>query len=537
MMGQRDRTAETDPQRSEAPAIWRWLFAGFAAIAYFYVVPYYPQVNNPNENIRLYMTAALVEDHSYQIDTIRKRWGWTNDAAEYEGRHYSVKAPGTSFLGLPAYFAYYQYCEYRGIELDRSFALWLCRVTASAIPCFAFALWFAFWLRRRGISEGVALLAAASVAIGSNYYAYALMFVSHSICAASAFVGFALLYDQETGLRQGKWAAFAAGIFVAGATFFEYPGVIVSFVLSLYAVYVYRANLRSLVPYVVGAAIPALLMMHFQWRCFGSPFRPGHHFVETKAFRAAHAQGFFGANEFHADAAWKLLVHPYYGLFFFTPLAILGVYAVGRALKERPSRASTLAVLTSSLLLYFMICLMNNWDGGWSIGPRYLVTLVPFAVYLAALGADRLLAADARGRFVSPAMVLGLAGFSFVVSGIAGGFYPHVPPEITWPIPQLYEPIIRSGLVPPNLGNFAGLSGAVSMIPWWLAILGIFLLVSARLVGDRKRALLHVIGGAAIAATALGAYVASSPPMTKPGADMLELVTSHWASDLANLQQ
>ena len=76
------------------------------AFAYLYVFPYQPRINNPNENVRLYMTAALAEQGTYVIDDYRARWGWVNDCAVRDGHAYSVKAPATSFLGVPAYWLY-----------------------------------------------------------------------------------------------------------------------------------------------------------------------------------------------------------------------------------------------------------------------------------------------------------------------------------------------------------------------------------------------------------------------------------------------
>src|SRR5687767_7718645 len=77
------------------------------ACAYLYVFPYQWRLNNPNENVRFYMTAALVEEGRYEIDGMRKRWGWVNDAAIHGGHVYSVKAPGASLLAVPGYALYH----------------------------------------------------------------------------------------------------------------------------------------------------------------------------------------------------------------------------------------------------------------------------------------------------------------------------------------------------------------------------------------------------------------------------------------------
>src|SRR4051794_30863954 len=74
------------------------------ALIYLWVFPYHSRVNNPNENVRVFMTVALVDDHTFAINRIEGDWGYTNDKAVRSGKLYSSKAPGTSYLGVPAYW-------------------------------------------------------------------------------------------------------------------------------------------------------------------------------------------------------------------------------------------------------------------------------------------------------------------------------------------------------------------------------------------------------------------------------------------------
>ena len=50
------------------PLLCRHMAWLLVTLAYLYVFPYYERINNPNENVRVYMTMAVVEDHSFQID-------------------------------------------------------------------------------------------------------------------------------------------------------------------------------------------------------------------------------------------------------------------------------------------------------------------------------------------------------------------------------------------------------------------------------------------------------------------------------------
>jgi len=109
-----------------------WLLV---TVAYLFVFPYYERINNPNENVRIWMTRAIVAHHVLNIDQVSREWGWVNDKAT-TGKHlYSSKAPGTSFLGVPVLFAETQL--HRLIRLPpptkRQTTLWL-RVFSVELP-------------------------------------------------------------------------------------------------------------------------------------------------------------------------------------------------------------------------------------------------------------------------------------------------------------------------------------------------------------------------------------------------------------------
>jgi hypothetical protein len=109
---------------------------GLCCAAYLVASPYFERLNNPNENVRFFMTAAIVDDHTFAIDHVRELWGWVNDAAIYGGHAYSVKAPGTSYLGVPAYWLYRTWCNRTGHAFDRTTALWMSRLNCG-VPIYA----------------------------------------------------------------------------------------------------------------------------------------------------------------------------------------------------------------------------------------------------------------------------------------------------------------------------------------------------------------------------------------------------------------
>ena len=69
---------------------------GLCCAAYLVASPYFERLNNPNENVRVWATRAIVAHHVLNIDEVEREWGWVNDKAKNEHHVYSGKAPGAS---------------------------------------------------------------------------------------------------------------------------------------------------------------------------------------------------------------------------------------------------------------------------------------------------------------------------------------------------------------------------------------------------------------------------------------------------------
>jgi hypothetical protein len=505
-----------------------WTAIAICALAYLYPFPYHPQVNNPNENVRFFMTAAIVDEGTYAIDAIRARWGWVNDAAIYEGRVYSVKAPGTSLLGVPGYWLYRRWTEIRGVRFDRTTALWIVRMTASALPMLVFLFFFHRWLGAHGGPPVVRDAITISIALGSLLYAYAIMFVSHATSAGAAFGAFMILERARRWRRLDHRAALVAGFLAAGTTALEYPGFVASVLLCIYALFCLRP-LSRIVSFAAGAAIPTAAVLHFHWRAFGNPLTPGHRHLEYPQFRELANQGFFGASEFSTEAAGSLLFHLGYGLFPLTPILALAFLGFPALIARRRTRVDALFALAIPLATFVLICMMNNWRGGWTVGPRYLALVVPFLGW-AALEGGRLLARTAP--LITGAFAIGATATALLASGAVSAYYPHVPEAFTRPLPQLVRPLVRHDFAPLNAGSWLAerlggeLRGTASMVPLMLlALLALgWIAWSERRLTHR---LLLLIGAAFFGSTLLGPMVAEDP--TAGGvSDALAYVVRYW---------
>ena len=67
------------------------LFFVLVALPMFLVFPYNQATNNPNENVRTYMTMSIVENHTFCIDKVLTNGAWRPDGLAVVVRGYTAQ--------------------------------------------------------------------------------------------------------------------------------------------------------------------------------------------------------------------------------------------------------------------------------------------------------------------------------------------------------------------------------------------------------------------------------------------------------------
>lgn len=474
------------------------LFFALCVLPMFLVFPYWAQMNNPNENVRTYMTMGIVEHRTFCIDKLVERFGWTNDMARVPGplghpvtpeqaaafgiaeaHYFSVKAPATSYAGVPVYWLFsraiaplagHHFPDAHSKPDDISWWLksttWALRLGAIQLPCFLFLIFFERWLRGITPDTTLRLAAVAATAFGTNYLAYVQMFASHATFAVAAFTSFAITEREwrtrrlSEHRRPGK--AFLAGFFAAWATHLEYHALPVSLILALFAAFVFWRP-KNLALVTLGGLLHAGGMTFFQWRAYGNPLTPGHKMVENAQFAAEHHEGLFGIKMPTLDAFGSLSVSPAFGFFGMSPYMWLGLLAipfglfVARGLRHerKVRRVSTVVWLLAMLSLWTIMSGAIEWRAGWTIGPRYLGAAPPFFAFGATCALEQLSRSGLRNVWRGLAAGLALAGVLSV--GYVSLVINTLPPQqITRPLVQFAWPLTRVGFVPHHVGEWLG---------------------------------------------------------------------------------
>jgi hypothetical protein len=518
----------------------RMALAAAIAFLYLYPFPYFEGIRSANELPRVYLTMAMVEEGTFAIDTGVKRWGSTADVSPSGGHHYSNKAPGSSMLAIPGYLI--ARAAARGAEPSLAAMTWASRITTGVIPTLLFLLLLFRFLRRfAGEDEEGEVAAAALVAyaLGSMAMTYSILFIAHQLSAVAIGTAFILSVRIVEEELDPRWM-FAVGFAAGAAPLIDYQAAFAGVPLAIYLVVHLarrgRAGLAALGLAAASAAIPIAILLGYHTMAFGGPFETGYHASET--FAHFHQRGFLGLDRFRWEALIGSTVSPENGLIFFSPFLLLALW--GWVELGRRRQWWILGVTASVVAIYLaFISSIAFWRGGWQLGPRYIVAMLPFAMVPVTAGL-----AAAESRWWTRGIAWGLILVSIAVYATSAAQFPHFPEKLDNPLFELTWRLYRDGHAPYSLGWAAGLRGLSAQVPYLLVLVAAVALVLQQRRGRSAPlpvAVAHEGGGArkapasrrwpsallaiAVAAAVLGLY-STFPGGGAPAEEAYEFVIS-----------
>jgi hypothetical protein len=459
----------------------------------------FPRWAEWNQNSRLDLVLAIVDQGTLCIDDYYQN---TGDYALFEGHHYSDKAPGASFLGVPIYWVFRQVMGLGAMEkwIDRLetnpalantlleegtglqvgkvyFALALTVVTffVVSIPSAFLGVLLYWWTGYVTEKPLYRLLVPLAYGLLTNAFPYSNMFFGHQIAATLLFAAFFMLFRIERQDLSPAWSPLV-GFVLGYAVITEYPAVLIAAGLSVYA-FSALSNKRWLLRMILAGLPPGLLLMAYNYAIYRTPMPVGYHYSEL--YTEQHSSGFLSLSYPRLSALWGITFGSYRGLFFISPVLLLAgagfVIWARRGVHRRAWWTCLYAVISSFLFNGSSIM----WQGGWSIGPRYLLPMLPFLV----VGLVYFLDAWGSRPWIR-VLTLALAAWSsFAVwaETIGGQHFPDWTPN---PLFNYSLPNLAAGNIARNVGMVFELPGWASLLPL-LAGLGIGLWLLVRSVSRK----------------------------------------------------
>lgn len=466
------RGARPPIAKQSLPARERLAGLGAAAAVFFaciYFFPYFPALGSPNELTRLYLTRAIVEDGSFSLDGPVARHGRITDLAHHGGRLYSDKAPGTGLLGVPVYLLVLGAAGGDPANVSNETLLRALRIALAALPTAA-AVWLLFGLLASwGISLRARLSLSLGYGLGTAALPYGSLLFGHQLCAFFLLAALVALRRRGAESRPGRDAL--AGALLGLAVLAEYPAIMMALPLALGALAASPRRWKTLSYGLMGAAIPAAVLVAYHLQCFGGPLQPGYGHLLHAPFAEVHSRGLFGLGAPSISNLLASLFSPTRGLLFFSPWLALGLWAVFARVRAGGAWGRPLAVaIVAGCALYLLLsAALDPVAWGWSMSARHLCPCIPFLV----LSLGDLLRSPTRAARLSERALPVLLPLSLLAHALPLATFGGFPPDFSNPLADFSVRLLSAGCLSPSLGSRAGLGFFAAVLPMALLVGGI----------------------------------------------------------------
>ncbi|MCX6355125.1 MAG: hypothetical protein NTZ78_09520 [Candidatus Aureabacteria bacterium] len=380
---------------SERSRVGIFLIASFLILICF--LPFYDRAKramNTNAVIRAYLTMALVDNMTAQVDQQVAEYGMPLDRAEKNGHIYSDKAPGLSFLAIPSYVMIRLVTRLITVRVPFDVVVYVMRISTVGIATIVL-LYFMLNLLRGCVDTDLAYFCTAIYLLGTIAFPMSTDFLGHQVAAAFSFLAYYMLRRGMSDLR--SVLIFCSGLFAGLSIMTEYPTVLIAAAL-FFLLWAGRPALSLPMSFVIGLAPPIAILMFYHRFAFGNFLDLGyghtqHYFkilgIDTTGMGAALA-----VPSLHT--LWQMAFSSYRGFFFFSPVMLFVLY--GLWLLSRNGRRAESLMLAALAVGYFMLnAFMRDWEGGWSPGLRHLTPVVPLLILPLALSAQKIARMPEKG--------------------------------------------------------------------------------------------------------------------------------------------
>jgi len=378
-----------------------------------------------NQNAAFDLTRAIVERHTFAIDAYA---GNTGDVSFAGGHVYANKAPALAWLAAIPYAPLYALEHAQGADPGNAQLLtinaYLCSLVCVALPgAFIPAMLF-LYARRRGFDARWSAIVALTVAFATQLLPYASIFMVHVPSAAL------LLFAFTTPRR--ALAGFAAALAVA-MNYLCAPALLA---------FLFIGPGKTWLRYIAGAIAPIAALIAYQRICFGGFLTTSVAVTDPRFLTRGAALGVMQWPSL--SVFYAITFSPYRGLFFFAPILFVALF--GFAAWWRAERRSCAAALIVIAAFFAFNVSFNGWEGGFGIGGRYLVPVIPLLMMALLHVRWRVLA------YVAIAL-------SFAINFAATAVDPQPSATIPRPLTQYIVPLLVTGHFSP----------AVPITPPWSA--------------------------------------------------------------------
>ena len=424
-----------------------------------YFFQHYDNIPNPNEQSRIYLTAAIVDEHKISIDEQIKRFGDTIDISRHNNKSYCDKAPGLSFLAVPFYAVLKFFSKIFGFTLTYPIILKFLRVVLLSIPSALFSLIILSTLFRYTKDFQLSLAVTAFYSIGTIAFTYSNLLFGHQ---AGAMLLFSLFYLIKRNEEESPAKLLFGGILAALSVIVEYPLILIASALSIYQIIILRNKVKY-IAFILGGTSGILLLFIYNHHAFGSVLSTGYSYIANPTFAQFHREGISGVTTPKLNALLGSYFSSMRGIFYFMPALIFSLAGIYFMIKDPVNKRDGILIFIILLLMTYFISSFSYWQAGGTVSQRHLTALIPFLTIPLAFAIQSFIE---KGLYLILILLSSLMLFSMLLIPYATIPFPFF--SMVYPNPLFELPInlLRWGAIPLNIGNIFHLKGFYSLLPF-----------------------------------------------------------------------
>ncbi len=250
-----------------------WIVLALAAFAFYLATS--NGIVGSNDGSHMALVRAIVDDGTFSID---RHFDLVQriDFAEYNGRMYSDRPPGTAFLTLP-YYAALRWIGHRFFS-DPTHFIYVAIPALPAVAGAANVLLVGALARLGGARAGWAFFAAGLFAVGTVQWRYGTALFSHTFSTFAVLsASYIVLRSSMRGDRLTSARGVVTGLIVGASLMLDYLTIVLA---AGVGVFLWRGGLlgseaplwRRWAPLALAGAVPVFLLLVYQWVCFDNAF-------------------------------------------------------------------------------------------------------------------------------------------------------------------------------------------------------------------------------------------------------------------------
>jgi hypothetical protein len=342
-------------------------------------------LDNANTGSRYATIESLVDYGTFHID--KSRYVRTIDKYKVGNNYISSKPPALPAFGAGVYWVYRELtgktiARYEG-DVVRTVSFWtggVCHILF--LICF---YRLSHLLFRRKLAVIVAMAGASFAYLGVGYATH---INNHSTAAALAVGGLYYAVRIRLGRDVRAWHWPLSGLLLGILPAVDLPGLAITGAVFLYLL---THDRKKTLLWFLPALLPGIFVHLALTYYISGSFKPFYFNRELKTFKEFYfrkAAGLDGLYEPKTTYAFNVLFG-HHGLFSMTPLYLFGLWELVRSIKKRRFFAESLVILASVLAFVGFFIMRSHNYGGWAVGMRHLVPIMPLLLLCFGMWVDR----------------------------------------------------------------------------------------------------------------------------------------------------